>query len=107
MPDYYDIARVLNALLAGGVVILAIMKARKLWVTFPFPAKLMYFSYVGMLLAIMYGSYEALVIDAEPGFRVSFFTGSLIVSLGAFLYPDEDAGWMLRLAPLRDKIGIK
>ena len=94
--EYYDFVRVANLLMGIAVFTLTALKGHILWPHLPLPGRLMYFAWGGLVAASTYGTTEALILDVEPGFRVSFLGGSLIVALIAFLTPDEQTGWMMK-----------
>lgn len=92
--DYYEFVRYANATMAILVTVLAVAKARLLWNWLPHPGKLMYSAYVAVMTSIAYGTIDAIRLNIEPSFRVSFVGGALLLGVIAFAWPDCDLKWM-------------
>lgn len=95
MDEFYLILRLLNTVIAGLVLVLALVKAHRIWDDMPEPGKIMYISFIALMASIAYGSSEAAQMGSSPGPRVVFVSVALLISLTAFLRPDPMANWCM------------
>ena len=97
MHETYEVLRYFNA---GVAVLLIFVASAKYWYAarqgISQANRYRYAAYIGLLLSAAYGSIESIVNNVEPGFRITFLTGALVLSLIAYFFPDRADGWMSR-----------